>query len=67
MAWNTTFQQQGTFAGRTVPGSEQEFSTVEFGVGSVITPKLFLDASLLVGLTRDTPDFTFLISFPYRF
>ena len=67
IGWDTTFQQQGSVRGNLVPGSSQQFSSMEFGVGSVISPKLFVDASINIGLTRDTPDFTVLISFPYRF
>jgi hypothetical protein len=48
-------------------GEQLPISNLEIGVGSVITPKIFLDAALLVGLTRDTPDFTALISVPFRF
>jgi len=65
--WNTTYQQKGEFNHTTLPGSDQTFSYLELGVGSVLTSRLFLDASLDVGLTRDTPDFQFTISFPYRF
>jgi hypothetical protein len=42
-------------------------SFLEVGVGSVITPKLFLDAAIQIGLSRDSPDFRALISLPFRF
>lgn len=67
VAWETTWQQKGTFNHIVVPGSDQVFSWLELGVGSVLTPNLFLDASIAAGLTKDTPDFRFQISFPYRF
>lgn len=63
----SSYQQQGSFNGRSSPGSNQQFSFVEFGVGSIITSKIYLDASLLVGLTRDSPDYTLLLSLPFRF
>lgn len=67
VGWLTTFQQKDTVRGFSEPGSGQTISNLEIGVGSVITPKIFLDAALLVGLTHDTPDFTALISLPFRF
>ena len=62
-----TFQQPNSFGGGALIGSGQQFSSLELGVGSVISPKVYLDAALLVGLTRDTPDFTLLLSMPFRF
>lgn len=67
VGWLENWQQQSSFAGTSIPGSNQNYSFLEVGVGSVITPKIFLDASLLVGLTRDSPDFTALLSLPFRF
>jgi hypothetical protein len=67
LGWSVNWQQRSSFAGTSAPGSNQNFSFLEVGVGSVITPKIFLDASLLVGLTRDSPDFTALLSLPFRF
>ena len=67
VGWLTTFQQKDTVRGFSEPDSGQTISNLEIGVGSVITPKIFLDAALLVGLTHDTPDFTALISLPFRF
>jgi hypothetical protein len=67
VAWDTTFQQRGDIGGRTVRGSDQVISFLEFGVGSVISRNLFVDASIAVGLTRDSPDFRAMVLFPYRF
>jgi hypothetical protein len=67
LGWLVNWQQRSTIAGTSVPGSNQNFSFLELGVGSIITPKIYLDASLLVGLTRDSPDFTALLSLPFRF
>jgi len=67
IGWDTTFEQEGSVNGRSVPGSNQQVSFMEFGVGSVLSARWFLDASVNIGLTRDSPDYTFLISFPYRF
>ncbi len=67
IGWDMSFQQNGTVGGKTVPGSNQQISLVEFGVGSVLSAKWFMDASLGIGLTRDSPDFQAIISFPFRF
>jgi hypothetical protein len=67
IGWDTVFEQDSTVNGRTVPGSNQQISFMEFGVGSVLSARWFLDAQVNIGLTRDTPDYTFEISFPYRF
>ncbi len=66
-AWDTTFQEKATFGGVTSPGSQQTFSFLEVGVGSVLTPRLFLDAALDIGLTRDSPDFRAMLTLPFRF
>ena len=65
--WLNTFQQRNTVRNVALTGTSQQFSSLELGIGSVITPKIFLDAALLVGLTRDTSDFTILFSIPFRF
>lgn len=65
--WLTSFQQQSTVSHRSIPGTNEEVSALQFGVGSVITPRLFMDAAVNIGMTPDTPGFEALISFPYRF
>jgi Putative MetA-pathway of phenol degradation len=67
VAWDTTFQRRGEIAGRTIRGSDQVVSFLEFGVGTVLSRNLFLDASIGIGLTADSPDFRALILLPYRF
>jgi hypothetical protein len=67
IGWNTTWQQDAAVRGTSIPGTNQQISFMEFGVGSVLSARWFLDAAVDIGLTRDSPDYEFLISFPYRF
>jgi hypothetical protein len=67
VAFDTTFQTRGSISGSQVPGSDQVISFLEFGVGSVLSAKLFLDSSVAIGLTKDSPNFRLLFSLPFRF
>ena len=67
VAWDTFFQQANTVAGRQVPGSSQTISFLEFGAGSVLSARWFMDASVGIGLTKDSPSFRALVQFPFRF
>ena len=49
------------------PGTDTVESSLQLGFDRVLTPRLLLDVSLGVGLTRDAPDYTLQVSFPYRF
>lgn len=61
------------FRGRTLvdhesrPGSDTVQSSLLLGFDRVLTPRLLLDLSLGVGLTRDAPDYVLQVSLPYRF
>jgi hypothetical protein len=68
-----TFGVSQDFRGRTrldgeyLPGTDTISSSLLLGVGRVLSPSLLLDVSLGVGLTRDSPDYIFQISLPFRF
>lgn len=49
------------------PGTDTTAASLQLGFDRVLTPKLLLDLTLGVGLTRDAPDYTLQISLPYRF
>jgi hypothetical protein len=50
-----------------VPATDTTASTFQLGFDRVLTPRLLLDLTVGVGLTRDAPDYSFQISLPYRF
>ena len=60
------FHDRITVSGAGVAGSDQTPSVLQFGVDQVLTRKLLLDVSLGVGLTRDAPNYTLLVSLPIR-
>jgi hypothetical protein len=51
----------------SLPGTDTVASSLQLGFDRVLTPRLLLDISLGVGLTRDAPDYVVAVSFPYRF
>jgi hypothetical protein len=53
--------------GTTIHGSDGVSAALFLGVDRVITPRVLVDFSLGVGLTRDSPDYVFQISTPVRF
>jgi hypothetical protein len=61
------FRQRTQVNGVGAPGTDTTISNLQIGFDRVLTPKLLLDVTLGVGLTRDAPDYTFQISLPYRF
>ena len=65
--FDTAFQGRERDNGLGVAGSEQVLSVLEFGAGVVLGPHMFLDASVDIGLTPDTPNFRAALSLPIRF
>jgi hypothetical protein len=65
--FDTVFQGRERDNGLGVAGSEQVISLLEFGAGIVISPHVFLDASVGIGLTPDSPNFRATLSLPIRF
>ena len=61
------FRAPTTIDGAAIAGSDQVAAIVQFGVDQVITRRMLLDVSLGVGVTRDAPNYTFLVSLPIRF
>lgn len=61
------FRGRTNVDGQSLPGTDTVASTLLLGLGRVLSPKLLLDLSLGVGLTRDTPDYALQLSLPYRF
>lgn len=72
-ATSLTFGISQAFRGRSLidgvgaPGTDSVISSLNLGFDRVLTPKLLFDLTLGVGLTRDTPDYSIQVSFPYRF
>jgi len=61
------FRAPTTVDGAAIAGSDQVAAIVQFGVDQVITRRLLLDLSVGVGVTRDAPNYTFMVSLPIRF
>jgi hypothetical protein len=61
------FRTRTQIDGTGLPGTDTIASSLQLGFDRVLTPKLLLDLTLAVGLTRDAPDYAFQISLPYRF
>ncbi len=67
VAWDTFLEQNSSYGGATIKGSAETISFLEFGVGSNLSARWFMDASVGVGLTHDSPGFRALVQFPFRF
>ena len=67
----TVFQQQFTgdlrVASGTLNGSNTVQSQLTFGASSILGRGLLVDLQASVGLTKDTPKYAFILSFPFRF
>lgn len=61
------FRERTQINGVGAPGTDTTLSSFQVGFDRVLTPKLLLDITLGVGLTHDTPGYTFQVSLPYRF
>ena len=53
--------------GAKIPGSDGVAATAQIGLDQVLNAHTLLDVSLGIGVTRDAPDYTFMVSLPYRF
>lgn len=51
----------------SVPGSETNASTVNFGLNHVVNKHLTINGSVAIGLTPDAPNFVVGLRFPYTF
>ncbi|MBV9995124.1 MAG: transporter [Caulobacteraceae bacterium] len=65
------FSQQFKFVtrvdGARIPGSDGVAAMLQFGLDQVLSPRTLLDISVGVGVTRDAPDYTVMVSLPIRF
>ena len=61
------FRERTQVNGVGAPGTDTTASNLQIGFDRVLTPKLLLDVTLGVGLTRDSPDYTLQVSLPFRF
>jgi hypothetical protein len=50
-----------------VPGSDRHAAALAFGASSILGRGTLLSLSVLVGLTRDAPDYAVHLSLPIRF
>ena len=60
------FRQDTRVNGAAIPGGNGVAALALFGIDQVISSRVLVDLSLGVGLTRDAPDYTFMISVPIR-
>ena len=60
------YRDRTTVSGAGIAGSDQVSSVLQFGLDQVLTRKLLLDVSLGVGVTRDAPNYTLMVSLPIR-
>jgi hypothetical protein len=51
----------------TIKGSNTDQSIMFFGVSSILGRNVLLDLQAGIGLTRDAPKYTVILSFPFRF
>lgn len=65
--FDTQFQSREIIGHRTVPGSDQVISMLEFGAGISLTSRVFLDAAVAIGVTSESPAFRAGVSLPIRF
>jgi hypothetical protein len=64
---NQNFSKEGERSGVKVPGTDAVNSTLSVGASFVLGPNILLDVQADVGLTRDAPDYAFLVSLPISF
>lgn len=60
------FRSRMQISGVASPGTDTNSSVLQIGLGQVLTPRVLLDVSLGVGLTRDAPDYAVQVSLPIR-
>jgi hypothetical protein len=65
--FDTAWVQRTKINGIGQPGSDVVASFLEIGASSVLSASTLVDVAADVGLTRSTPDFRFILSFPIHF
>jgi hypothetical protein len=53
--------------GRPIAGSDGIAAVAQFGLDQALSSRALLDVSLGIGVTRDAPDYTLMVSLPIRF
>jgi hypothetical protein len=61
------FRGKAELDGISLAGTDGVASVLQIGVGRVLSPRVLLDLTLGVGLTREAPDYSFQVSAPVRF
>ncbi len=61
------FRAETTVDGAPIAGSDGVASVMELGFGRVLAPNVLLNLSVGVGVTRDAPDYSIILSAPVRF
>jgi hypothetical protein len=65
--WQQSFTRSTTLNYSRVPGSFLNEGLLRIGSTFMYMPGRVVDVGLGIGMTRDTPDFQFSVSFPFRF
>jgi hypothetical protein len=53
--------------GAKIPGSDGVAAVAQFGIDQVLSSRTLLEVTLGIGLTRDAPDYSLMVSVPIRF
>jgi hypothetical protein len=67
LAFSQLFKERTAVNAQPIAGSDGVAGQLLFGLDQVLTPKMLLDVSLGVGVTRDAPDYSLTVSLPIRF
>jgi hypothetical protein len=65
--FDVNFGQRLSIANTPVAGSDTVASIFEIGASAVLSRSTLLDVAVDIGMTRDAPDFTLLLSLPIHF
>jgi hypothetical protein len=65
--WEQRFFDRTELNGAKIPGSAIYPGSLRIGVTHTFTPRLAMDTSIAIGLTRDAPDVQAVVAFPIRF
>src|ERR1700761_624732 len=66
VGWDQLFTRESKLAGQPLPASYLVEGSLHVGTSYMFAPGRMLDVSMGVGLTPDTPNLQFSVSFPFR-
>lgn len=66
IGWNQLFTREAKLDGQPLPASYLVEGSLRIGTSYMFAPGRLLDVSMGVGLTPDTPNLQFSVSFPFR-